>query len=300
MIEKGNKRKIDCEILEKIFHEIQFQFTNNPPIVTFSDWGASKLGLSKTILNPICNKRIKEIMGKENLKKLRSKILRATPEYPVIQYDCCLTLEKEANWYRITCCRLWTEESVKESLGVVGKVTNIHKEYVQLLELQRMVSHDDLTGLLNHTHVKLKIKEILQSNPDKEFVLMILDLDYFKSANDNYGHIFGDCLLKHVAGKIQKDIRDTDIAARIGGDEFLIFMENGTGIAGRIQKLLNDLTGKYHNFLVSVSIGGAKTTVSERDYDTLFHHADQALYAVKQGGRGYFQFYDNSMSHLLL
>lgn len=297
MIDKESKKTVDCQLFAKIFHEIQFHFVINPPIVTLSDFGVNKYGLSKTIINPICDSRIIEIFGKEGLKNLKNKICKITPENPIIQYDCQLKLEQEKEWHRIACAKIWSE---KKCLGVIGKVINIHEEKSELLTLQYMVSHDDLTGLLNRTHVKIKIQEILQNNPDREFVLIILDLDYFKSANDSYGHIFGDCLIKHVAEQLRKCIRDKDIAARIGGDEFLIFMENENGIEEFIQSILYKLTGKYHDFFVSISIGGAKTKAGERSYDILFHHADQALYAVKRAGRGYFRFYDSSMSDLLL
>ena len=139
----------------------------------------------------------------------------------------------------------------------------------------------------------------MENRPNGQFALAILDLDYFKNANDNYGHIFGDHVLIHMAEQLRKCIRGGDIPARVGGDEFLIFLEYKGEAEPVIQRIFTSLLGKYEDFTISVSMGVARTADVGNDYEELFHAADQALYAVKRSGRGHYRFYDDSMNKML-
>ena len=140
----------------------------------------------------------------------------------------------------------------------------------------------------------------MEESPTSQYALAILDLDYFKSANDNYGHSFGDQVLRHMAERLRFSIRGGDIAARVGGDEFLIFLEYNADLEPVIQRIYNAISGgKFDEFTISVSMGVATTEKVGSNYDTLFHAADQALYTVKRGGRGSYSFYDESMAATL-
>lgn len=170
---------------------------------------------------------------------------------------------------------------------------------MKLAELEQAAAHDPLTGLFNHARAKKIIRERMENRPNGQFALAILDLDYFKNANDNYGHIFGDHVLIHMAEQLRKCIRGGDIPARVGGDEFLIFLEYKGEAEPVIQRIFTSLLGKYEDFTISVSMGVARTADVGNDYEELFHAADQALYAVKRGGRGHFRLYDPSMKEML-
>ena len=169
---------------------------------------------------------------------------------------------------------------------------------MKLNALEQLASHDNLTGLLNHAYAKMRIIERLTDRPDGKYALVIFDLDHFKSANDTYGHMFGDQVLKYTAGRLQTSIRTGDIAARVGGDEFLIFLEYEVDLENIIQRIFAFLCGTFEDFAISVSMGVARTEVVGTDYETLFHAADQALYTVKRAGRGQFKFYDESMRQM--
>lgn len=132
-----------------------------------------------------------------------------------------------------------------------------------------------------------------------KFALAIIDLDHFKSANDNYGHMFGDQVLVYMAEQLRKSIRGGDIAARVGGDEFLLFLEYKDEPDTAIQRIFRSLMGKYGDFQISVSMGVVCTETSGTDYDILFHAADQALYSVKRAGRGQYRFYNDTMQEML-
>ena len=146
-----------------------------------------------------------------------------------------------------------------------------------------MSSHDGLTGLLNQAAAPGVIQERLDNNPAANFALLILDLDYFKSANDQYGHIFGNHVLQYLADKLRQSVRGGDIIARVGGDEFLIFLQYREGFEMAVDRIFASLFGgEYGGFKISISMGVARTSDTIKDYETLFQCADQALYAAKQ------------------
>ena len=279
--------------------EIQFEYTTSPAMVTLSAWGAEKLGLGEIVMDPIHNEAVLALVDTEWIQGLSNTLHSTYPDQPVITYDCQLTLDGEKRWYRIVARATWSPDEPARYTGAIGKAVDIHDSRMKLRALEQMASHDPLTGLLNHAYAKKRILERIESRPSANFALAIFDLDHFKSANDTYGHSFGDHVLTYVAEKLRQSIRDGDIAARAGGDEFLIFLEYKDDLEPVISRIFESLCGTYQDFSFSVSMGIARTAVVGCDYDTLFHAADQALYTVKRSRRGRFLFYDESMKKML-
>ena len=87
--------------------------------------------------------------------------------------------------------------------------------------------------------------------------------------------------------------------ARIGGDEFLIFVEHGGHYEAQVERMFQIVTGEFENFKIEVSMGVALVPKDGTDYESLFHAADQALYTSKRGGRNQYKFYDDSMEGTL-
>jgi len=128
--------------------------------------------------------------------------------------------------------------------------------------------------------------------------LLMIDADHFKAINDTFGHAEGDRVLAEVGRIIKNSCRTADVAGRIGGDEFAIFMrsivepENACQLAERLQRQVclafenTPLSGK-----VSLSIGIALCPEHGDRFDTLFQSADKALYLVKARGRGSYRVY---------
>ncbi len=152
---------------------------------------------------------------------------------------------------------------------------------------------DPLTGINNRAAFASCIqRELDLANRHKTpFSLLIADIDHFKKLNDTYGHLYGDCVLREVAQKIQQCIRSTDMVFRYGGEEFAILLSN-TPYAGanltaeRIRFAIAKKLKKSESNAASVtiSIGGAEL----REDDTsisLFKRADAALYQAKNAGR---------------
>ena len=280
--------------------EIQFEYTVNPPIVTLNTWGANRLGLKETVMDPLHNAKVEAIMNPGSLEGLIKALRSTTPAQPIVKYECKTLHEGEERWCRIIARATWSADEPPQYTGAIGKAVDIHDSQMKLAALERLASHDTLTGLLNHASAKKEIVHRLECNPDRQFAMVIFDLDYFKNANNTYGHIFGDNVLKFLADRLQESIRGGDIAARVGGDEFLLFLEYGGELEPVVSRIYHAISGsRFEEFPISLSMGVARTDAVGTDYETLFHAADQALYKVKRSGRGAFAFYDESMVNML-
>lgn len=280
-------------------NEIQFEYSVDPEMVTLSEWGAQQLGIKEITMNPLQDPELLKIIGEEARKELSEKLHNTTPEQPVIEHTCKLHVGDAIHWYRMVCRATWSADEPPVYLGAIGKAVDVHTEHTMMTDLERQASHDGLTGLLNRSKAEKLIRERLEERPEGSYALFIIDLDYFKSANDQYGHIFGDCVLKYLAEKLHQSVRSGDIVARVGGDEFLIFLEYKEGFEMAVDRIFHYLEGEYEGFQMSVSMGIACTGGEQSDYETLFHCADQALYAAKRAGRGQYKFYEESMSNML-
>ncbi len=159
-------------------------------------------------------------------------------------------------------------------------------------QVKFFAQHDALTELPN----RLLFDELAQRSmamalrKDNELALLALDLDGFKAVNDHLGHSKGDEVLKMVAQRIAQTIRGSDVAARIGGDEFIILLAdvNADAAMQSADRLVEELSGPYpgvHTPL-GVSIGIAMFTRHGTDMKTLMLAADRALYAAKAAGKG--------------
>lgn len=161
--------------------------------------------------------------------------------------------------------------------------------------LKARAERDSLTKLHNHMAAREIIESTLVRGGAEQGALILLDLDLFKHANDRYGHMFGDDVLKAVARRIVQNIRKGDVAARIGGDEFMIFTPCAQDAQAVVDRLFQSISGEHAGFDISLSMGVAICPRDGRNYETLFHRADQALYAAKQRGRRRYYFYDPSV-----
>lgn len=272
--------------------EIQFEYNVTPPTLALTSWGAEKLGLPEMMMDPFQDTQVQSIASRQDRDNLADALRSTTPGSPVVAYDCKLSVGGEERWHRIIARASWSSEEPPRYTGCIGKAMDIHSSRLELENLERQASHDGLTGLLNHAYAKKRIVERLEDRPGGHYALAIMDLDYFKSANDTYGHMFGDQVLKYLAERMRHSIRGGDIAARVGGDEFLLFLEYKEDLEYVIEVIYNRLAGgSYEDFQISVSMGVASTAEVGTDYDTLFKRADQALYVVKNHGKGHYRYY---------
>jgi diguanylate cyclase (GGDEF)-like protein len=164
---------------------------------------------------------------------------------------------------------------------------------------------DELTGLYNRRYFYMQIEAALARSKryQQPLCLLILDLDFFKGINDTYGHGFGDIVLKDVAISLREEIRESDILARLGGEEFVIAFtdidrKKGKQFAERIRQKIASLGWKIQGQEVNITTSIGVYCLVEKaleqdnfDIDALLNCADQALYAAKAGGRNRVMFY---------
>jgi diguanylate cyclase (GGDEF)-like protein len=185
-----------------------------------------------------------------------------------------------------------------------GGVVTTHEDITERRRHEEHISHlahhDALTGVANRALLCERLDEALKrlQRNGEEFALLLIDLDHFKEVNDTLGHPIGDRLLQAVAQRLQGCIRQTDILARIGGDEFAILQtmltdrDDATVLARRIRRMVGDYC--YLNgaeLTPKLSIGIAQAPHDGADAETLFKNADVALYQAKSSGRNRFCFY---------
>ena len=159
---------------------------------------------------------------------------------------------------------------------------------------------DQLTGLYNRRYFYDQVEVAIAKTKryGESLCLLILDLDKFKDVNDNYGHGFGDTVLKLVSKALLQQVRESDILVRFGGEEFIVIFTNtncinGNVFAERIRQSVEDLSWDKEGFSQTISIGlycyshecCAIENVDEIDIDKLIHFADSALYRAKDLGR---------------
>ena len=274
--------------------EIQFEYDVSPSMLTLSPWGARQTGLPEIVMHPEEDPGVLSVISREAWDKAAALLRAASPDDPIIRCDARLNAGGKSRWHKIIARAMWTADEPPEYQGAIGKIIDVHDSLTQMQDLEHAASHDGMTGLLNRKGAEQLILERL-ANPLCEYAMVILDLDYFKQANDTYGHMFGDEVLVHVSGLLRRNLRGTDLAARAGGDEFIALIRySGDEVRAAIARVFGALSGRYKDFGISVSMGVSTTQTAGRDYADLFRAADQALYAAKRSGRGQYRFYDPS------
>jgi diguanylate cyclase (GGDEF)-like protein len=172
-------------------------------------------------------------------------------------------------------------------------------------QAQLLATHDVLTGLPNRAFLNERLVQVVAraKRSGGNGAVILLDLDDFKSVNDNFGHDHGDMLLQDVAQSLRSTVRASDSVIRFGGDEFIILIEDSkhvSDIVATAEQLVNSLRrnfqiGEFQAY-VTCSCGIAIFPHDGEDALTLIKHADTAMYRAKNAGRNTFCIYDTGMS----
>ena len=172
----------------------------------------------------------------------------------------------------------------------------------QQKKLEYMAHYDALTALPNRVLLADRLQQAMVSAKRSGDYLAVcyLDLDGFKPINDKFGHSAGDAVLIEVAHRLKETARNYDSVARIGGDEFVILLTGLSDLGAcetAIQRMLEAISDTYtvhdgETARITASVGASLFPIDDSDADTLLRHADQAMYNVKQSGRGHYQFFD--------
>jgi diguanylate cyclase (GGDEF)-like protein len=171
--------------------------------------------------------------------------------------------------------------------------------------VNHMAFHDELTSLPNRLMLSQRLDQALSRHRrgGSQLAILFLDLDRFKVINDSLGHETGDVLLRQVADRLRTQSRDGDTVARMGGDEFVVLIENYgniTDISMRAERLVEQLSAPYvlgsNNCHVTVSIGISVFPADGSDAQALLKAADVAMYRAKDTGRDSYLFYSAAMN----
>lgn len=164
----------------------------------------------------------------------------------------------------------------------------------ELIELRQKVETDALTGVKSRGYLESRLETILLEKRllNYSFALLFIDIDHFKTINDEYGHVEGDRVLKMVANTLVENTREEDIVGRWGGDEFLAILKSPgsrtevQSIAEKLRILLENsiLSSNLDRVKISVSIGGAFPTADD-SVEAIIERADRLMYQSKHSGR---------------
>lgn len=278
--------------------ELQFEYTYGSDTLIVSEWAAAEVGLKESIPHPHSNRELFQILSEKDFLDLRERLRKATPGNPIVSQVYRLTIGEEQRWYKAVARPVWGLDEDAPA-KIIGKFVDNEEEQNTLDRLTVQAQQDDLTGLLGRNRAQEEITLRLSELKDQEAALLILDLDTFKEVNDQYGHLSGDRVLKNVVKRIKGSVRASDVVARIGGDEFMVYMECKEQAEKLVHRIFKTVSGIYDDFEVSVSIGVAMAPENGTAYEELFLRADQALYASKHAGKNRYRFYDESMQNTL-
>ena len=188
---------------------------------------------------------------------------------------------------------------IKTKKLIIGICANITEEIKRQEEISFLAYHDPLTGLVNRTFLQEELKTLtsIADRNNKKIALIFIDLDNFKFINDTFGHEMGDKLLIEIANRLKHSIRKSDIASRIGGDEFILVLNNINSkqeVEKKIEEIMNILTKPIiiddNKLEVTFSAGIAVYPDDTTDISELLQFADIAMYDAKKSGKNRFKF----------
>ncbi len=287
-------------------------YRNTPAMLHSLDHQGRLIDVSKTWLQTLGYTR-DEVIGKDffefvagnNAAQARSEHYRKLHEAGAIRGENYLLRCKNGQTIEVAL----SEVAKKDSRG------NIAESFVLLSDqsthraaeerIERLAYYDTLTGLPNRTLMNDRILQAMaQARRDNRQVgVFFFDLDRFKLINDTQGHAVGDLVLRSVAQRLKKFIREGDTFARLGGDEFVIVQgdpnhDPNFGTLGRriLETLNKPFTIGTREFFTTASIGVAIYPVDGEDPQTLLKSADTAMYVAKSRGRNNMQFFSSDMN----
>ncbi|MBA1432018.1 MAG: GGDEF domain-containing protein [Epsilonproteobacteria bacterium] len=195
-------------------------------------------------------------------------------------------------------------ELAKNFNTMISELEKYHDELGKQKDLLAYkANHDELTDLPNRALFNDRLAVAMKKADRNKSALGVffLDIDYFKQINDQYGHDVGDAILKRFAQRLRECLRGADTLARIGGDEFMIILEENKELTTSktvAQKIIDAMQQPIEigesKLMISTSIGIAIYPNDAENAEDLIKKADMAMYAAKEAGRSQFQFYNEN------
>jgi len=266
------------------------------------------------------NRAFTQVTGyrEEEIRGLTPQVLKSGRHDADFYADMWKALKRDGKWVG----EIWNKRKSGEiyperlTIGVVkdatGEVTHYVGVFSDISDIKRsqerldfLAHHDLLTNLPNRLLFSDRLNQgIARARRNgRQLAILFVDLDHFKNVNDTLGHDLGDELLKKVAGYLAAHVRKSDTLARIGGDEFILLLDDvevpryAGAVAEKILGLLSrTITVSGYEIFISASIGVSFFPTDGEDVTTLVKNADTAMYYAKTHGRNAYHFYAPEMS----
>ncbi len=196
------------------------------------------------------------------------------------------------------------KDETGEVSGFVGIAFDVTEHRAMMEYVTHMATHDQLTGLVGRAVLQDRIRQAVERarRYGTKVALFLIDLDHFKRINDSLGHWAGDQVLVETAARLRQAVRSSDTVARMGGDEFVVMLEDITTIAdvehcanNVANRLLPEMTIDDHLLQVTASIGICVFPDAGTDVQQLLRWADAAMYSAKENGRNQYQIFREEM-----
>lgn len=212
---------------------------------------------------------------------------------------------EERSWF-------WVRIDSRPLLNGKGEVSNINLSVSDITnfklasdKLEQLATYDQLTHLPNRHLLETELNHRINAAKrfDEKFAILFIDLDNFKFINDTMGHAYGDILLQSVAKQLTAHLRDYDMVARFGGDEFVLLMpqiKDNTEVVAVVDKIIKEFSSVFYldkkEAFITTSIGISMFPDDGKTVSELLQHADAAMYRAKEAGRGRYCFFTKTMN----
>ena len=306
------RMRVMSHSLEKSEKSFRQFYQKTPAMLHSMDRAGHLLYVSQSWLDTLGYDR-EDVIGKDffefviddNIDKLRTKHFDQLTNLSEIRDSNYLLRQKDGLSIAVAISEVAqrdAEGQLTESLAVLNDLTN-HRAAEERIE--KLAYYDTLTGLPNRALMNDRILQsvALARRDNRQVGVFFFDLDRFKLINDTQGHAVGDMVLRSVAQRLKKFIREGDTFARLGGDEFVIIQAdpnhdpNFTTMGRRILETLGlPFQIGSREFFTTASIGVAIYPVDGDDPQTLLKSADTAMYVAKSRGRNNIQFFSDDMN----
>ena len=209
----------------------------------------------------------------------------------------------EYRWFSMTTKILYDKGG--RPISILGKISDIDAKKREELRLQAQAMRDSMTGLLNRAAFQEKAEKMLElakASSNMTSAILIVDIDKFKSINDNFGHLYGDTVIVAMAEALREVFGDEAAIGRFGGDEFTVFIPHATW--EELENLILKLRVTYardmkqgDGYRATCSIGAARYGVDGKTVEEMLNSADSALYYIKENGRDSYAVCSESIKH---
>ena len=278
-------------ILAALSRDILFEYDLEADVFSYTNPHESLVAEREVVPHFLKSEMTHTLIHPDDLH-LISEILQAIRKGHTSYSHVIRIMQNDGEYYWYLAYVLALQASDGTPTHAMGKLVDIHKEKEKELSLRRELQYDPLTKLFNQIATKNLVESILVRNPIDRHLMFIIDIDNFKQANDQYGHLFGNSVLVEIAKTLRQVFRQEDLIGRIGGDEFLVFL-NHLHNEDEAVRLAQQLTHRLHqaviqphqDYTISLSIGFSTYPDNGTSYEELFTAADFALYRSKRRGK---------------